>query len=107
MNKIPIEIINKILVYVGEINNELVITQYNPYNRLEYYNINFFSDKLWNMKATIRMHYLYRLTCSSASECKNRELYKWGKNHYEKELRDGKSSHYEYSTTQLRSRKTQ
>ena len=107
MNNFPFEIINKILVYVGELNDELIITQYNPYNRLKYYNINFFSDKLWNMKATIRMHYLYGLTSSSASECKNRELYKWGKKHYERELRDGKSSHCEYNTTQLRSRKTQ
>ena len=36
----PIEIINKILIYVSELNNDMIITQYDPKTNKEYYKIN-------------------------------------------------------------------
>ena len=38
---IPIEIINKILLYVGELNNNMIITQYHLVSNKEYYKIIF------------------------------------------------------------------
>ena len=56
---IPIEIINKILLYVGELNNNMIITQYHLVSNKEYYKINFYSDLIWKIKATIRMKKIY------------------------------------------------
>ena len=46
---IPIEIVNKILLYVAEINNSIIVTQYNLITNKEYYKINFNSDILWKI----------------------------------------------------------
>jgi hypothetical protein len=85
---IPIEIVNKILVYIGEINNNMIITQYqlNTYN--EYYKINFDTDLLWNIKSTLKMKQYYPLYECNFSKYNIRELYKNGKSYYEKQLRD-------------------
>ena len=37
----PIEIVNKILIYVSELNNDIIITKYNIITNKEYYKINF------------------------------------------------------------------
>ena len=43
---IPIELINKILVYICKLNNNVIITQYHTITNKEYYKINFNSDFL-------------------------------------------------------------
>ena len=43
--KLPIEIINKILIYVGELNNEVIIEQYNATNC--FYKINFYIKRIF------------------------------------------------------------
>lgn len=84
---LPIEIVNIILVYVGELNNNTIITQYNPLTNKEFYKINFSSDLLWNIKSTLTMKRFYPIySCDFTNKC-NIELYKFGKAHYEKELR--------------------
>jgi hypothetical protein len=81
---LPIEVINKILVYSGELNNDLVITQYNLKNFNEYFIINFYSVKLLRINSTIILKLLYPLRCSFPYDLLNRELYSNGLNHYEK-----------------------
>jgi len=56
---IPIEIVNKILDYVSELNNNIIITKYHPITNKEYYNINFNSDLLWKIKTTLIMKRIY------------------------------------------------
>ena len=84
MNKLtlPIEIINKILVYKGEINNELVITQYHPNTCDLYFTINFFSSALLKLNSVIIMKLLYPLLCSYPYDPCNRILYYNGLKHY-------------------------
>ena len=48
---LSIEIINKILVYISELNNDIIITQYNPITNKEYYKINYNSGFLWKIKS--------------------------------------------------------
>lgn len=83
---IPIEIVNIILVYISELNNNTMITQYNPYTNKEYYKINFNSDLLWNIKSTLTMKRFYPIYSCDFSNG-TIELYKFGKAHYENELR--------------------
>lgn len=89
--KLPIEIINKILFYVGELNNEILIRQYCIISKNEYYKINLFSDYLWNLKCLLVVKRLYPLYNSvydnSPSIMKHIELYRWAKAHYEITLR--------------------
>ena len=85
---IPIEIINKILLYVGELNNNMIITQYHLVSNKEYYKINFYSDLIWKIKATIRMKKIYPIY-NADNYLKEKgfiELYKFGTQHYQKEL---------------------
>jgi hypothetical protein len=84
---IPIEIINKILVYVAEINHNIMITQYHPTTHTESYKINFNSDLLWKLKSTILMKHIYPIRSGDFSNLATRELYKFGIPHYENQLR--------------------
>ena len=56
---IPIEIVNKILVYISELDNNMIITQYHTITNKEYYIINFNSDLLWRIKSNIIMKQKY------------------------------------------------
>jgi hypothetical protein len=87
---IPIEIVNKILVYVSELNNNIIITQFDQHSNKEYYKINFNCDLLWKIKSTLIMkkHYpIYHTYNDSFNNKNNIELYKFGIPHYENELR--------------------
>ena len=83
----PNEIINKIFVYVSELNNNIIITQYHPDTNEEYYKINFYSDLLWKIKATIRMKQLYPIYNDVFANKSNIELYRYGIPHYQKILK--------------------
>ena len=83
---IPIEIINKILVYVSELNDDVIITQYHPVTCKEYHKINFNSDFIWKIKSSLRMRQIYPITnypFSSATIV----LYKNGTEYYKKQLK--------------------
>ena len=82
--KIPIEIINKILIYVGELNNDVVITQYHQVSCKEIYKINMYSNSLWYIQGLLCMKRMYPLapTSTNLTSNSNRELYKQGKSHY-------------------------
>ena len=82
---IPIEIINKILVYVSELNNSIIITQYHLVSNKEYYKINLNSDLVWKIKSTLKMKQIYPIYNSFTNKS-SIELYKFGIPHYEKEL---------------------
>ena len=56
---ILINIINIILVYVGELNDELYITQYDTNTNKEHYKINHHADVLWSIQATITAKRIY------------------------------------------------
>jgi len=84
---IPIEIINKILVYVGELNDSVIITQYYPITCKEYYIINFHSDFLWKIKSSLRMKQIYSIKNYNFSK-DNIQLYKFGIEHYKKKLKE-------------------
>ena len=85
---IPIDIINKILVYVSELNNDVIITQYNPITNKERYLINFNSQLLWRIKSTLVMKKHYPIRNGDFSNKDNIELYKSGIPHYENQLRN-------------------
>ena len=92
----PIEIINKILVYISELNNDLIITQYGIYSKKEYYKINFNSDKLWKIKSTIYMKKIYPIYHNHNGGFTNNqyiELYKFGIPHYEEILKNEKKKY--------------
>jgi hypothetical protein len=82
------EIINIILEYVSELNQDTIITQYCPLTNKEYYKINFHSDLLWNIKSTLMMKRFYPIYSCDFSNKGYIELYKYGKIHYEKHLRE-------------------
>ena len=84
---LSIEIINKILVYISELNNDIIITQYNPITNKEYYKINYNSGFLWKIKSTIIMRRIYPILNGDFFNKGNIELYKCGILHYEKLLR--------------------
>ena len=81
---LPIDIINKILVYVNELNNNILILHYNNYNIS--YKINFESELLWNIKSIITMKRIYPLH-NNITAYNSRNLYENGKAHYENLLR--------------------
>lgn len=86
----PIEIINKILVYVSELNNNIIITQYNPITYKEYYKINYDADILWKIKSILLMKRFYPVYPIYKGRFINMnyiELYKYGILHYENKLR--------------------
>jgi hypothetical protein len=90
--KIPIEIINKILIYVGELNDELYITQYHPITNKPYNKINHYADVLWGIQATITAKRIYPYSFHhvtwNITFPKMRELYSHLKPHYEGKLRN-------------------
>ena len=51
---LSIEIVNKILVNICELNNGVIITQYHPTTNTKYYKINFHSDLLCRIQAVLR-----------------------------------------------------
>ena len=84
----PIEIVNKIMIYVAELNNSMMITQFDT-NR-EYYKINFNSDLLWKVKANImmkRIYPIYRFFKPGDLQKEGIQIYKFGMIHYENKLR--------------------
>lgn len=88
MASIPIEIVNKILDYVSDLTpNHMVIMQYHLLTNKEYYKINFGSNLLWNIKSTLVMKRYYPFYKTDFSLRIDRELYKYGKSHYETQLR--------------------
>jgi len=89
MVMIPIEIVNKILVYLGELNKNIIITQYDTITNKEYYKIDFNSDLLWKIKTTLIMKRIYPIYSGNFNNG-NIELYKFGMLHYEKQLRKNK-----------------
>jgi hypothetical protein len=88
---LPIDIINKILFYVSEINNNIIITQYHPVTNKECYKIDFNSDLLWRIKSTLIMKRIYPLRDGNFCNKCNIELYKFGIPHYEMQLRKKKN----------------
>jgi hypothetical protein len=87
--KFPTDIINKILVYVGELNNDILIPQYCVTSNRVQYKINMFSDSLWNIQGLLVTKRLYPLYTHPLSIMKHKEVYKYAKSHYEKLLRNG------------------
>lgn len=88
---LPIEIINKILLYVSEINNDIITTQYHTVTNKAYYKINLHSDLLWRIKSTIVMKRLYPVYPGYYTNFNNKDtirLYQFGIPHYEKQLRE-------------------
>jgi hypothetical protein len=85
--KLPIEIINKILIYLGELNNDILILQYCINSQKEYYKLNKGSDFLWNIKSLMLTKRLYPLYSNPLSIMKHKEVYKYAKSHYEELLR--------------------
>jgi hypothetical protein len=83
---IPIEIINKILGYVSDLNASIIITQYHLQTNTEYYKINFNSELIWKIHSTLLMKIYYPIRSGDFSD-KSYELYKWGIPHYEKYIR--------------------
>ena len=83
----PIEIVNKILVYVSEINNDVIITQYHIITNKEYYKINFNSDLLWKIKTNLIMKRIYPIYSYDFFKMSSYELYQSVMSHYEKQLR--------------------
>ena len=84
---LSIEIVNKILVNICELNNGVIITQYHPTTNTKYYKINFNSELLWRIHAVLRMKQLYPLLNSDFTNKGNIDLYKFGTEHYERKLR--------------------
>jgi len=74
---LPIDCINKILIYLGEINKDPYILQYNEYKT--YYKINKYSNYFFNIQSTLIMKRLYPLT-NYETILNNKVLYKLGKN---------------------------
>jgi hypothetical protein len=84
---IPIDIVNKILLYISDINNTIIATQYNTITYKEYYVINFNSNFLWKIKSVLVMKRIYPMRGCEFSNKGNIELYKRGTEHYEKLLK--------------------
>jgi hypothetical protein len=89
---VPIDIVNKILLYVSEINDNIIITQYHPITNKKYYKINLNSDLLWKIKSTLIMKRIYPIRDGNFCNKNNINLYKFGIPHYEKQLRNNKIS---------------
>ena len=81
-NILPFEIINKILMYKSDLDNDIIIIQYNPINKKELYIINKKSTLLYNIHANLIMKRLYPLYDNTIILQKNINLYYDGMNHY-------------------------
>ena len=78
---LPIEIVNIIMGYVSDLNNDVMITQYHCITHKEYYKINFNSELLYRIMANLTMKRLY--PSSSTYILNHIELYTYGSKHYE------------------------
>lgn len=76
-----IDVVNKILVYVSELDNTILIPQYNYKNQL-YYRINKYV--VVSLDATLLMRIRYPIIFST----RHLDLYKNGIAHYENVLKD-------------------
>ena len=85
---IPIDIVNKILDYVSDLNQDLLITQYNPLTNIEYYKINFNHNFLWKLNGVISMKLYYPIRQQFANNKNNYEMYKCGVQYYEKKTKE-------------------
>ena len=85
--KIPIEIVNIILGYVGDINELVVYMCYDPFTCQEKYKINFSSDFLWKLKSVFVMKRLYPIYIEPRI-FNHIQLYDYGVRHYENLLRN-------------------
>jgi hypothetical protein len=85
---IPIEIINKILIYVAQLNNDIIAQQY-VYSKnmfLSAFSINFNSNLLRNIQSTILMKQFYPIMDFNLNFKLNKELYDNGVSHYKKQI---------------------
>ena len=79
---LPIDIINKILIYTGELDNVPFIIQYNRLNEKKVsYKINPYADYFLSLRALILVKRLYPLR-SYEGILNNTMLYKLSKKHY-------------------------
>ena len=86
---LPIELVNKILEYKAEMNNELIMIQYKYGTNDEYYKINKSSSLLIQIEAIVIMKYLYPVYLSPLTIIKkNKQMYESGKAHYIKRIED-------------------
>ena len=83
-----IEIVNIILNFVSELNNNTITTQYCLITNKEYYKINFYSKYLWKIKSNLHMKQLYPILSYPFSNKGDIELYKSGSKHYEQKLKE-------------------
>jgi hypothetical protein len=84
---LPIVLINKILDYKCQLNNELIIIQYDPITQKECYKINKLAGFLWKLKSLMIMKRLYPIIINPIDN-NNRKLYKFGLMHYEINIRN-------------------
>ena len=79
---LPIDIINKILIYTGELDNVPFIIQYNRLNEKKVsYKINPYADYFLSLRALMIVKRLYPLR-SYEGILNNTMLYKMSKKHY-------------------------
>jgi hypothetical protein len=79
---LPIDIINKILIYTGELDNVPFIIQYNRLNEKKVsYKINPYADYFLSLRALMIVKRLYPLR-SYEGILNNTMLYKLSKKHY-------------------------
>ena len=87
---LPIDVINKILIYIGELNNTPFILQYNQGYKYKikkfYFKINPFSDYFLSIRALLVVRRLYKLK-SYEQILNNKMLYKLSKKHYMDKLK--------------------
>lgn len=88
MISIPIDVINKILIYHAELNNDLIILQYNPINNIEYYKINKYSNFLLSLRAVIGMKIIYPLLYTGPILEDKKRIYNFNKEYYKQLLHD-------------------
>ena len=87
INKLPTDIINKILIYVAELENDIIITQYNTINNNKIFKINKYSEKILQIKTNILLKKIYPIK-NNPTKYENRELYNYAKDHYKKLLKN-------------------
>lgn len=89
---LPIEIINRILVYVAEMSDDMYILQYNTKTNKSYYKLNFLSHSLRHIDFVVSIKKFYPFFISNQNEKKKLNLYQL-KYVYMKLLRDQKVIH--------------
>ena len=78
---LPIDIINKILIYTGELDNVPFIIQYRSNGKKVFYKINPFADYFLSLRALMIVKRIYPLR-SYEGILNNTILYKLSKKHY-------------------------